>query len=93
MTGHSYIQVRNGCKHDASAHTCDTKVGNSGSPLFQADGINRSKWLIRAVHFAGLKDSAYNLAIPIDDTIFQWIDCYRAGNTACLANDLMPVIS
>lgn len=62
--------------------------------MFQADGTDRSKWLIRAVHFAGLKDAAYNLAIPIDDTIFQWIDCYRqAGNTACLANDLMPEMS
>lgn len=79
--------------HEASSHTCDTKVGNSGSPLFEADDSDRSKWLIRAVHFAGLRDSTYNLAIPIDDNLFQWINCYETGQSACAANDIMPVLT
>lgn len=83
------VQVRNGCDHTASSHKCDTKVGNSGSPLFEASDVNRTKWLVRAVHFAGLRNSQYNLAIPIDDTIFRWMECYRTGQTDCAATSVL----
>lgn len=84
------MQVRNGCDHDASSHKCDTKVGNSGSPLFEASDVNRTKWLVRAVHFAGLRNSQYNLAIPIDDALFRWMECYRTGQAECAASSILP---
>eukprot|EP00892_Ulva_mutabilis_P000239 jgi/Ulvmu1/10215/UM060_0015.1 len=83
------LYVRNGCDHSASSHKCDTKVGNSGSPLFEASDVNRTKWLIRAVHFAGLRNSEYNLAIPIDDMLFKWMECYRTGQPECAANVML----
>jgi V8-like Glu-specific endopeptidase len=75
--------VTDGCSHYASSHTCDTRIGNSGSPLFEVNERSRDQWVIRAVHFAGLTDERYNLATPIDDKLFQWIDCHRTGKPVC----------
>lgn len=83
------MQVTDGCSHMASQHTCDTRVGNSGSPLFEVNGSERSKWLVRAVHFAGLQDASYNLAIPIDDNLFQWMECYRSAEPSCAPSDFL----
>ena len=86
-------QVPNGCRHMAGTHTCDTRVGNSGSPLFQPTGSSKDDWVVRALHFAGLLDRKYNLAIPIDDELFQWLDCYRLGNPVCLpASYMLPLV-
>lgn len=86
MTAHSgpMMQAPNGCRHRASTHTCDTRIGNSGSPLFQPGGMSKNDWVVRALHFAGLLDGRYNLAIPIDDELFQWLNCYRLAETSCL---------
>lgn len=67
-------------------------MGNSGSPLFEAGSERRSQWLVRAVHFAGLRDASYNLAIPIDDDLFQWIDCYRRKQPSCTSASLLPAL-
>lgn len=85
-------QVADSCKHVASAHKCDTKVGNSGSPLVQyVDGPVKD-WHIRAIHFAAMQDAAYNLAIPIDDQMLSWLECYKQNRTDCAASTwLAPV--
>jgi V8-like Glu-specific endopeptidase len=71
---------------------CDTKVGNSGSPLVQHVDGPVEDWHIRGVHFAAMKDGEYNLAIPIDDQMLSWMECYKQNRTDCAASTwLAPV--
>jgi hypothetical protein len=92
LTQDYLLQIADACSHVASVHTCDTMIGNSGSPLFETIAGNRSEWLVRAVHFAGLQDSSHNLAIPIDDDLFQWIDCYRRKQPSCAPATFMKTL-